>query len=1042
MTAISDYIDALNANLARGDATEHTHRPALKTLLDALGGKGITATNEPKRIDCGAPDFNVTKGTTPLGHIETKDIGVNLDEIEKGKGPHGKQFIRYRDGLPNWILTDYLEFRWFVNGEKRLSARLGAFDGKKKVRPAPSDGVAELLNAFLKQEALTITNAKDLAERLAGMTRIIHDLIIATFGTEPEDGLLHGWLDAFRHVLIPDLTKERFSDMFAQTMAYGLFAARVHSPQAKEFSRANAAFNLPKTNPFLRKLFSEIGGVDMPETIDWAVDDVIELLRHADMDNVLKDFPQGKGKEDPVIHFYETFLAVYNPALRQKLGVFYTPHAVVSYIVRSVDQLLVNRFARPKGLGDEHTLILDPAVGTATFLYSVIEQIYEKFETQRGAWDGYVASHLLGRVFGFELLMAPYAVAHLKIGMQLEQTGYHFGSDQRLGIYLTNTLEEAMTKSEKLFEKWISDEANEAAAIKRDKPILVVLGNPPYSGESANRSRDEDGNSTFIGKLIDDYKTVDGQAMREKVLKWLHDDYVKFIRFAQWRLDRTGEGIIAYITNNAYLDNPTFPGMRRALMNSFSELWIYNLHGSTRKRDETPEGGEDKNVFDIMQGVTILLGVKEKGHAGPTVVHYADLWGTREYKYATLLDEHVNATHWTEINPRSPNYFFVPEDSEFEEEYRTGWRITDIFALHHTGIITKRDALAIHWTADDCFRTVKEFASLPAESAREKFGLPADVRDWKVEWAQADIRKTGPAKKHVIPVLYRPFDVRYTYYTGNSRGFLGWPVADVTPHMLPGDNIGLVTTRLTKGERFQHVLLTRHMNEVICLSSKTSNNGFIFPLYLYAGEQKTTTGHVRRPNFDPSFLKALADALGVKQGHPDDLPEGVTAEDIIGYICAILHSPVYRARYASLLARDFPRIPITKSKALFSELAKVGRELIALHLLESSKVGKFTTSFPVAGSNIVERVQFDADQERVAINETQYFGNVPAEAWDFFVGGYRVADKWLKDRRNRKLTYEDIQHYQRIIAAALETRALMKRLDAIVEKCGGWPIAV
>jgi predicted helicase len=779
----------------------------------------------------------------------------------------------------------------------------------------------------------------------------------------------------------------------------------------------------------------------MPETIDWAVDDVIELLRHADMDRVLKDFPQGRGKEDPVIHFYETFLAVYNPALREKRGVFYTPHPAVSYIVRSVDQLLVNQLSRPKGLADEHTLVLDPAVGTATFLYSVIEQIYDKFETQKGAWDGYVATHLLRRIFGFELLMAPYAVAHLKIGMQLEQTGYHFGSDQRLGIYLTNTLEEAMTKSEKLFEKWISDEANEAAAIKRDKPILVVLGNPPYSGESANRSRDEDGKLTFIGKLIDDYKIVDGKAMKEKVLKWLHDDYVKFIRFAHWRLDRTGEGIIAYITNNAYLDNPTFPGMRRALMNSFSELWIYNLHGSARKKDKTPEGGEDKNVFDIMQGVAILLGVKQRGHAGPTVVHYADLWGSREHKYTTLLNEDVNATQWLEIDPHSPNYFFVRDDAEFEAEYDRGYKVTDIFTLHHTGIITKRDSLAIHWTADDCFRTVKELASLPAESAREKFDLPDDVRDWRVEWAQADVRKTGPAKKHVIQVLYRPFDVRYTYYTGNSRGFLGWPVADVTPHMLPGDNIALVTTRLTKGEPFQHVLATRDMNEVICLSSKTSNNGFIFPLYLYAGEQKTMTGQERRPNFDPSFLKRLADALGVKQGHPDSLPEKVSAEDIIGYICAILHSPVYRARYASLLARDFPRIPITTSKPLFGELAKVGRELLAAHLLESPKIDKFTTSFPVAGNNIVETVQFDMVRERVMINETQYFGDVPAESWDFFVGGYRVADKWLKDRKNRQLTYEDTQHYQRIIAATLEIRALMKRVDAVVENYGGWPIA-
>ncbi len=529
------------------------------------------------------------------------------------------------------------------------------------------------------------------------------------------------------------------------------------------------------------------------------------------------------------------------------------------------------------------------------------------------------------------------------------------------------------------------------------------------------------------------------------------DDYVKFIRFAQWRLDRTGEGIIGYITNNAYLDNPTFPGMRQALMKTFSEIWIYNLHGSARKKETTPAGGEDKNVFDIQQGVAILIAVKEKAHAGPTVVHYADSWGTRDDKYNALLKEDVKATAWTEITPHSPAYFFVPEDARYEPEYQAGRKITDIFTLHHTGIITKRDDLAIHWTADDCFRTVKEFTSLSPDAARERFDLPADVRDWTVEWAQGDLRKAGPstdprqrgpAKEHVIPVLYRPFDVRYTYYTGRSRGFLGWPVAEVTPHMLPGDNVALVTTRLTKGERFQHVLATRQMNEVICLSSKTSNNGFIFPLYLQSGDsdKQMTIGHGRRLNLDSSFLKALADAIGVKQDRPGGLPHGIAAEDIAGYIFAILHAPTYRERYASLLAHDFPRIPITRSKALFSELAAVGRELIAVHLLESPKT-QVKTSFPVAGSNIVESVKFETTRQRVTINETQYFGNVPVDAWDFFVGGYRVAEKWLKDRKSRKLTYDDTQHYQRMIAAAQETRALMKSVDAIVKQHGGWPIA-
>ncbi|HEV2176177.1 MAG TPA: N-6 DNA methylase, partial [Terriglobia bacterium] len=514
--------------------------------------------------------------------------------MERGKGANGEQFKRYRDALPNWILTDYLEFRWFVAGEKRLTVRVGDLDDRRRILPA-TDGAEQLerlLQSFFTQPAFPVDTAKELAQRMEGMTSNLRDIIVATFqrGDAKDKNWLENWLNAFREVLIPDLDEAQFADMFAQTLAYGLFAAKVHAGSGKPFSRDMAARSLPRTNPFLRKLFEEFGGVDMPQTFDWAVDDIVELLKHAAMDEVLKYFGEGKGKQDPVVHFYETFLAAYNPKLREMRGVYYTPEPVVSYIVRSIDYLLKTRFARPKGLADENTLILDPATGTATFLYFVIQQVYAQFASQRGAWDSYVAQHLLNRLFGFELLMAPYAIAHLKLGMELQRTGYSFGSEQRLGVYLTNTLEEAAKKSEKLFAQWISEEANAAAEIKRDRPILVVLGNPPYSGHSANRSRDEEGKLTFIGQLIEDYKKVDGRPLGEKNPKWLQDDYVKFIRFAQWRIERTGYGVLGFITNHGYLDNPTFRGMRQQLMRCFSDIYVYNLHGNSKKKERAPDG--------------------------------------------------------------------------------------------------------------------------------------------------------------------------------------------------------------------------------------------------------------------------------------------------------------------------------------------------------------------------------------------------------------------------------------------------------------------
>jgi len=608
---VSAYLSEIKKSLANENATEHTHRPALHKLIEAIG-EGIAATNEPKRVKCGAPDFIITRKKTPLGHVETKDVGTNLDEMERGRGPNGEQFIRYRDGLANWILTDYLQFRWIVNGEKRLTVRAAELDaqGKLKTLPDGEENLARLLAAFFEQEALTVGTAKELAQRMAGMTRIVRDLIVNAFEHEKEAGWLHNWLAAFRETLIPELDEKQFADMFAQTLAYGLFAARVHAPLNKPFSREMAAYNLPKTNPFLRKMFAEIAGVDMPDAIAWAVDDLVELLKHADMVEILTDFGKGKGKEDPVVHFYETFLAAYDPKMREVRGVYYTPEPVVSYIVRSIDHLLKTRFKRPKGLADENTLILDPATGTATFLYFVIDQIHRKFARQAGAWDDYVAKHLLNRVFGFELLMAPYAVAHLKLGMQLQETGYKFGSDQRLGIYLTNTLEESAKKSEHLFAGWVADEANAAAKIKRVDPILVVLGNPPYSGHSANRSADEKGNPTFIGRLLRDYYVVDGQPLGERNPKWLQDDYVKFLRFAQWRIEKTGHGILGFITNHGYLDNPTFRGMRQSLMQTFDEIHVLDLHGNAKKKERCPDGSKDENVFDIMQGVAVCIMVK------------------------------------------------------------------------------------------------------------------------------------------------------------------------------------------------------------------------------------------------------------------------------------------------------------------------------------------------------------------------------------------------------------------------------------------------
>ena len=617
--AIREYLTELNRKLKSGDVTEQTHRGALTGLIEALHA-GVTAVNEPKhKIDVGAPDISVRRGQVPLGYIECKDIGLPLSDIEKSP-----QLKRYLSHLPNLILTDYLEFRWYVDGERRMTAVLGRSDSTGNVRQDTEGAreVLELITGFVEHPAVTVASPRELAVRMARLSHMCRQLIANTFEHESEEGSLHRQLEGFRDVLLPDLSVEDFADMYAQTIAYGLFAARcAYDGPIEEFDRRLASYKLPKTNPFLRKLFFHIAGPDLDERIAWIADELASLLAHADMEAILHDFGRRKRQEDPVVHFYETFLAEFDPAKRKVRGVYYTPEPVVSYIVRSVDKLLQTHFGKPDGLADKDVMVLDPACGTGTFLYNVIECIHEKFKGQEGAWSSYVSEHLLNRIFGFEIMMAPYAVAHMKLGLQLQQSGYDFKSDQRLGVYLTNTLEQAAKKSEQIFAEFISEEADAASEIKRDKPIMVVLGNPPYAGQSANKGK-------WIDKLLkhpyelseqgpnglpkgrQSYYTVDGKPLGERNPKWLQDDYVKFIRFGQWRIDMTGHGILAFITNHSYLDNPTFRGMRQSLTQTFDEIHVLDLHGSTKKKDTAPDGSKDENLFDIQQGVAICLMVR------------------------------------------------------------------------------------------------------------------------------------------------------------------------------------------------------------------------------------------------------------------------------------------------------------------------------------------------------------------------------------------------------------------------------------------------
>lgn len=1086
------YRSRIERELRTKNATEESHRPALKTLLEALK-PGITATTEPKRVKIGAPDYAITRATAhgpvTVGYIETKDIGVSLDETERGE-----QMRRYLPALHNLVLTDYLEFRWYVGGAKRLTARLATRE-QGKITPVEG-GVAAvdaLLTAFLGHEAEPIKTPRDLAERMARLTHLIRDLVIQAFETETASPVLRGLRGAFTEVLLPDLTVTAFADMFAQTLAYGLFAARYNHRGPAPFQRLGAAAEIPKTNPFLRDLFHTMTGPGLnDEPFVGFVDDLARLLAETDMAAVLADFGKQTGQDDPVVHFYETFLTAYDPKLREKRGVYYTPGPVVSYIVRSVDHLLKTRFNLPAGLADTaqttytrtdahgetvretapRVLILDPACGTGTFLYSVIAQIRTQFQLagNAGKWSGYVRDSLLKRLFGFELLMAPYAVAHLKLGLELaaldlptEQRrdwAYDFAGNERLGVYLTNSLEEAAKKSDMLMGAFISEEANAAAVVKRDLPVMVVIGNPPYSGHSANTG-------AWISKLVRDYYQVDGKPLGERNPKWLQDDYVKFIRFGQWRIAQTGAGVLAFITNHGYLDNPTFRGMRQQLLETFSDIYVLNLHGNSKKREKTPDGGTDANVFDIQQGVSIAFFVKEQGKDGPAQMHHVDLWGLRQEKYLWLAEHGIATTDWTTFAPQSPLYLFMPQDADVRVEYDRGWKITDVMPVNVLGFQSHRDQFAIAFDNAEMRSRILALreTTLTDEELRDRYRV-SDNRDWQLPNARKRVRNDPAWQIHLVSCSYRPFDERMTYFDTVA---MDYPRTELRQHMLK-PNLSLHATRQTKATTWQHALVADAPASAIYLEVKDGANAF--PLYLYPPAEGAAqrgffeaeadaNANSRRANLDPAFIASVAAHLGMTyvEDGTGDLHADFGPEDVFHYLYAVLHSPMYRSRYAEFLKTDFPRVPLTRDTALFRILCARGKELVALHLMESPALAHAITRYPIPGSDTIEKgypryypvgemepgTSTVLTESRLYINKgdaragirAQYFAGIPQEVWDFHIGGYQVCEKWLKDRRGRTLTNDDLTHYERIVVALAETIRLMDAIDAAIP---AWPL--
>jgi len=1051
---IDTYMQKVQKIYGSGVTTEHSYRGALEYLFNNITDD-VQGINEPKAVrDVGRPDFvfkrSVGHNQITVGHCEAKDI--DKDVTKRGLKDYSKeQFSRYIKGLPNLIYTNGLDFLFYVKGELVREISIGDFMLGINPKADQYPVLAAQLTEFAQERLQTITSSKRLAELMAGKALMIKEALFQTLKQDPDlTTELAGQYKAFRDQLIHDLKPEGFADIYAETVAYGLFAARLHDDTLEDFSRQEALELLPKSNPFLRDLFGYVAGPRLDERIRRDIDELAEIFQATDLQKLFKDFGSFTKRNDPFIHFYETFLAEYNPKKRKARGVWYTPEPVVNFIVRAVDDVLKSEFGLPMGLADTSKItvdvdtgqtktvrgkakpiiekremhrvqILDPATGTGTFLAEVIKQIAPKVkDIAPGKWSRYVEQDLIPRIHGFELLMASYAMCHMKLDMMLSEMDYVPTSEApRLSVYLTNSLEEGDKEVRDLFmAQWLSNEAKAANEVKRDKPIMCIIGNPPYSVSSSNRGK-------WIENLISIYKAN----LNEQNISPLSDDYIKFIRYSHHMIEKNGEGVLAFITNNSFLDGLIHRQMREELLKSFDKIYLVDLHGNSKKKEVSPDGSVDKNIFDIQQGVSILVAVKTTSNTKHlATIKHIDLWGTRESKNSKLYEQKLSSS-FKKFTPTPPFNFFVPKNFKHKKKYDEGFSLVSLFKLSGSGIKFRKDKLLVkpHFDKTSALRMTNEMVSMPAGEILSKYDI-SETKDWKVE----DQRQyfTGVSLENILAVSYRPFDLRYCYYNysvinkiiprGDSRRKL-------MRHMSKGQNLGLCLNRQIEVKRlFADAFVTNKMFDLHGLSMKEGN--YFLPLYLYPDESELD--QTRRVNMDPKIRKAIEKAATDKtRGTPDEVA-------IFDYIYGVLHCPAYRETYAEFLKIDFPRVPYPSSPESFWDISEKGSQLRRLHLMESDVIGE--TPYPFMGESeeedgrdMIIKPSFTPVNDvtgHVHISPSQYFEGVPLIAWEFYIGGYQPAQKWLKDRKGRELSWDDMQHYQKIIKILTETDRIMKTI--------------
>ena len=1025
--------------------TEHTGRTALENLLNAVAdgtNENITVQQEPRRVaDKGAPDFKVSQSGTILGYVETKQVGENLDQVLKSD-----QLKRYRSLSDNILLTDYLHFIWINKDGVQRESLCHATDLESRrfrVREDRVAAVAGLLRGFFSSAPEGIGRSQQLALALATRSRLLRDYLgEELFRQDKEDtkGRLYGLYQIFRDQIFHELTLKEFADAFAQMLAYGLFLAKINS-SVETVTLQNAREFVPGSFRLIRELVDFLAELDESEYRDvhWVVEEVLSIVNGLDMASIHEDLSfRGRRaisrtlraadeeehrlfERDPFIYFYEDYLKAYDKATRKARGVYYTPPPVVNFIVRAIDDILKDSFDIEDGLADHRRVtVLDFACGTGTFLLEVFERIFEQVGgADSGRADLMVREHLLRNIFGFEYLIAPYTITHLKLSQYLRDKGHTLADDDRLKVFLTNTLE-PIEPQRNLLLPAVSSEVEAAQRIK-DQPILVITGNPPYSGHSKNKGK-------WIKEQIGAYKiTVEKNELgveSEKPLfernpKWLNDDYVKFIRFAQWKMEKIDEGMVGIITNHSWLDNPTFRGMRQSLTRTFDQIYILDLHGSTKPREVTPDHVANENVFDITKGVCISLLVKNSNL--PKGIWYSEIWGSRLEKYQFVANSDFRRIAWQEVECIPPYYFFRPIDWSTWDEYASGWPIADslspandktqLFDVDVLGFQSHRDHFAISFERTAIENRAKEMVDgrLSDSEFLAKFKV-RNNRDWNIREARNSIRANKRWNDKIIRCSYRPFDNPYCFF---GSEFMDYPRRELLDNIANRENIALVAPRQIGTKHWRHVFCAEGPANDCLVSDQSREACYVFPIWRYGTDGK------KQENLSQKFLQSIGDLYN----------RFYSSEEVLGYIYAVLHSPTYRARYAEYLRIDFPRIPFPENIQDFESLSNLGWMLVETHLLRNlSRRG--LANYPAQGDHRIEAVRYSPEQEAIHINKTQHFKPVPQAVWDFHVGSYQVLDKYLKSRKGRTLTLDEIGHVARVADCLAFTIDQMAAIDS------------